>query len=526
MRKRVIAALCCLLAMCLLGTLPVFALDAQTFAREIIDIRLERNGAENIQEYIDSTLSSQAGTGGEGAFLALTQRGEQYDCTAYAESMLKYLSANSVPSASTQQKYAFTLMAAGCRSGYIDEVMSDSVGELGVMSWVYALHLMNNGAQSPDYTTEQAVEKLLSMQLPDGGWAVYGEMSDVDVTAMVLQSLAPFYGQSEPVTAAVDKAIELLSARQLPDGGYTSFGEVNAESAAQVIIALCGLDIDPAADSRFTKENGSVVDCLLSCRLDDGGFAHTPGGVYSASADDQALCAFVAMERQSLGEGSLFILDPREDCTPSDVVYTPCSRSEPQSEPQETERSGAKLWICISVAVLAAALCAVLWIKGKRSLKNFAVIAAAALVLMGGVLFLDIQTADEYYGAAIDKPDAVGEVSFSISCRAIAGENTPGHIPDDGVILPERAVPLCKGETVYDLLIQTARAEGITVESGSTSYIQGIAGIREHDFGQLSGWVYRVNGQTPSVGCDSYELQPGDRVEWLYSLELGREFEN
>jgi len=370
------------------------------------------------------------------------------------------------------------------------------------------------------------VDKLLSMQLSDGGWAVYGEVSDVDVTAMVLQSLASFYGQDETVTAAADKAVALLSARQLLDGGFTSFGEVNAESAAQVIIALCGLDIDPASDPRFVKENGSVVDSLLSCRLADGGFAHSPGGTHSASADDQVLSAIVAMERQASGKGSLFILDSREDCTPEDVVYTPWSTSMPQPDQQEEGKTSAKLWMYLAVAVLAAAVCALLWIKGKRSVKNFAVVAAAALALMGGVLLLDIQTADQYYGTAIEKPDAVGEVSFSISCRSIAGENAASHIPADGVILPECAVPLCKGETVYDLLIQTARAEGITVERGSTSYIQGIAGIREHDFGQLSGWVYQVNGQTPSVGCDSYELQSGDRVEWLYSLELGREFEN
>lgn len=526
MRKRNVSALCCLLAVCLFGTSPVFALDPQPTVEELIDLRLEESGTEDIQDYIDTVLAPQAGAGGESAFLALTQRGEQYDCKAYAAATLRYLSANSVPSAATRLKYALTLMAAGCESDYISQVMSDSVGELGIMSWVYALHLMNNGAQSPDHTPEQVVETLLNLRLDDGGWAVYGSASDVDVTAMVLQSLAPYYGEDDRVTAAADGAMELLSARQQPDGGYTSFGQVNAESAAQVIIALCALDIDPAADPRFAKEGGSVVDSLLSCRLADGGFAHTRGGPRSASADEQALCALVAMERREAGLGSLFILDPRENGTPADAVYIPYSPSETQTEPSRSTGGSAKLWICAAVAVLAAGACAVLWFMGKRSVKNFAVIAAATLVIMGGVMLLDVRTPDQYYGGAIEKPDAVGEVSYSISCEVIAEEKEASHVPADGIILSERALPLCKGETVYDLLIQAAQAEGFTIESGSTSYIQGIAGIREHDFGQLSGWVYRVNGEVLSVGCDSCVLQPGDRVEWLYSLELGREFEN
>ena len=35
--------------------------------------------------------------------------------------------------------------------------------------------------------------------------------------------------------------------------------------------------------------------------------------------------------------------------------------------------------------------------------------------------------------------------------------------------------------------------------------------------------VSLVNGATSSVGCGDYVLQPGDRVEWVYTTQLGQD---
>ena len=47
----------------------------------------------------------------------------------------------------------------------------------------------------------------------------------------------------------------------------------------------------------------------------------------------------------------------------------------------------------------------------------------------------------------------------------------------------------------------------------------------EYDFGDLSGWVYHVNGISPSRGCGDYVLSDGDRIEWLYTCELGHDLD-
>ena len=52
-----------------------------------------------------------------------------------------------------------------------------------------------------------------------------------------------------------------------------------------------------------------------------------------------------------------------------------------------------------------------------------------------------------------------------------------------------------------------------------------IGNIYEFDFGNLSGWIYSVNGARMSVGVDQYVLKDGDRVELHYTLELGKDLE-
>ena len=35
--------------------------------------------------------------------------------------------------------------------------------------------------------------------------------------------------------------------------------------------------------------------------------------------------------------------------------------------------------------------------------------------------------------------------------------------------------------------------------------------------------MYRVNGVVPNYGCGQYTLKDGDRVEWLYTCNLGQD---
>lgn len=99
-------------------------------------------------------------------------------------------------------------------------------------------------------------------------------------------------------------------------------------------------------------------------------------------------------------------------------------------------------------------------------------------------------------------------------------------IPSDGIILEKREVVFYEGETVFHVLLREMKKNKIHMEFVNTpiyksAYIEGIANIYELDCGELSGWMYRVNGVFPSYGCSRCKLKPGDNVEWVYTCNLG-----
>ncbi|CDF58683.1 DUF4430 domain-containing protein [Thermobrachium celere] len=59
-----------------------------------------------------------------------------------------------------------------------------------------------------------------------------------------------------------------------------------------------------------------------------------------------------------------------------------------------------------------------------------------------------------------------------------------------------------------------------TKGTGSSIYFSSIAGLRERDYGEKSGWCYYVNGVKAPVGAGGYILKNGDILEWKY-LEDG-----
>ena len=100
--------------------------------------------------------------------------------------------------------------------------------------------------------------------------------------------------------------------------------------------------------------------------------------------------------------------------------------------------------------------------------------------------------------------------------------------PEDvGTILDTTEVELKDGDTVFDILKQVVKDNSIQMEykgRKSSVYVQGIHNIYEFDRGPESGWVYRVNGEISQVSCGAHKLNDGDKIEWLYTTDLGREF--
>lgn len=527
----------------------VFATSAgaKETADSIIEFSLHQSGAGSLQEWVDTVLTDGAGTTSEWYIVGLLQYNKNIDFSGYADALEEYLEKNEISSASSRMKYALVLYGCGRgESDFVRNAIDDSVGKQGIMSYVYGLHLFSNGLRAESITSDEVIQKIISLQLEDGGWAVSGNKSDADVTAMTLQALAPYYNDMTDVRHAADNALRLLSELQLETGCYSSYGVQNPESAAQVVTALSALGIDPFSDARFIKGNNTLFDAIMAYQLEDGSFEHTLGGGYNQNATVQVFYSMISAYRQENGLGSLYIFDTdmqknAAQSSPSDQEEQNINETQTAAETREnaadmSDKSDKgdfndgtfsyKIWIYAAATAAAAIVLSVLALKKSLNKGNciFVILITAAAVIF--VHFSNFQTVSDYYSSE-NEEGYTQYVTLSISCESIAEQSGDERIPDGGVILPETEIGINSGDTVYDVLERAGKKFGISFDTkGAPSvYVSGISNIYEFDFGDLSGWLYFVNGESPSLSCAEYILSDGDSIEWRYTVDLGKEFE-
>lgn len=83
-----------------------------------------------------------------------------------------------------------------------------------------------------------------------------------------------------------------------------------------------------------------------------------------------------------------------------------------------------------------------------------------------------------------------------------------------------------KNTSVYSALKTLAAQKGVSISTsgfGASTYVRGIGGLKEFDYGGNSGWLYMVNGIKPSYGAYSYKLNDGDTVKWYYTTDYTKE---
>lgn len=136
--------------------------------------------------------------------------------------------------------------------------------------------------------------------------------------------------------------------------------------------------------------------------------------------------------------------------------------------------------------------------------------------------------------AAVPTPIAEPEpkqpaCTISIGCKAALecehlSPSLRQRLPADGWLLPPTEVTVTPGESVFDVLLRVTRQREIAMEFVDaavygSAYIEGIGHLYEFDCGGQSGWIYKVNGESPNVGCSDYPVSAGDVIAWEYIVE-------
>lgn len=190
-----------------------------------------------------------------------------------------------------------------------DIMQVTNTSDTDINGLVFGLLALNSGNYTQD--SYWLVQAILTQQNEGGSWSASADtkpVGDVDMTAMALQALAPYYneGGDTTVNAAVDKALQWLSAK------YKGTGYTSAESCAQVVVALSALQLNANSDSSFVKTvDGaptSVLGDLLRYYLGEGqGFKHAASlKTADQKATEQALYAMAAYERYCRRTNALY----------------------------------------------------------------------------------------------------------------------------------------------------------------------------------------------------------------------------
>ena len=391
----------------------------------------------------------------------------------------------------------------------------DAATQPGVTSAAYVLLALDCGnyeipkaeAGKTQATREMYVDFMLGKQLSDGGWAIGAEEADPDVTAMVLQALAP-YQSNTAVKNAVSLGVQRLSKLQNDDGGYTSWGYTSSESCSQVVLTLCALGIS-MDDSRFVKNGHSVLDKLLTYQLSDGSFCHEDS--YDAYATMQALCALSAAVRQQAGKRAFFSMTDAAKQTHAPQSGVAAHTAQVETLPAFSDISGHANEQAIK------ALAAYGIINGMTK-TTYAPDAGLTRAQFAKIVVGSLGLTPEYRGTFKDVAEAAWYAPFVDTAAAYGIVNGVG----DGKFHPDGAI------TVQEAATMTARAAALCgIDTALDRLDTPLSAYR--DASRVSSWAKASVAYCVSSGLwasgeaaltPSRRISRGEIAQMLYGLLL------
>lgn len=459
---------------------------------------------------------------------------------AVPSSYLSEISAGDMPAKNSGQygKYILGILAAGGDPTNINgrnlleelcqlDDMKNVKEEGGIYSTPFGLLALDavNYEIPADagFTRDDLINELITMAKPE---------NDIDGVGFVLTALGKYYNTKPEVKEAVDSVVTAWADRQSEDGGFAgSWSKYeNVNTAAQVLMGLCFNGFDPQSE-QFTKSKGNLISFILSYQNEDGTFnwqRNNPGSI--SMATEQAVYALDQYVRQLDGDKSIYdftsggidnpdivkpvITTDLKDQTvdTSEFSFTATARDSKDS-PLVPEVLLGSSTITGTDGIYRVTLSDgpnIITVHAKDSLSNelsqsYTVTYTASNVQAPG-------------GNGISTPQTKEYVTLSVDKLTI----------NKGYSISPEQIELQSGDTAWTLLKRELDKRGISCRyiwtaAYSSVYVQSIDGDGEFDHGSKSGWMYAVNGWYPDYGASKYTLKSGDRLEWRYTTNLGKD---
>lgn len=242
----------------------------------------------------------------------------------------------------------------------VKPIYTGDVTSQGINGVIYGLLALNSIAvdipNDAQWTREALLQYLLDKQNKDGGWTGYTEGSSPDITSMALAALVPYQSQKD-VKQAIKSAVAYLEQQAAKLN--------NSATAAQMIIGLSAVNVDPTSDRFATASGQHLLAYLLSFQKEKGGFSWKEGKKPTAFSTVQPLSALAAYQMYVQDQGSLYTFAKQQT---DKQQASPQSSNSESSAHNQTEGSFSTYGIIILAGVLVILIVLlIIYIRKKRT---------------------------------------------------------------------------------------------------------------------------------------------------------------
>ncbi len=410
----------------------------------------------------------------------------------------------------------------------VSNVYNYSGDTIPYISYVpYMLMLEDLGNYSTPTNAKWGREELIQYALDHySDW----EASKGDYAGMMIPALAPYYksasdssgykGISQASCAAIktniDDVISQWKSLQEPNGSFHN----NSDSTAIVVGALASLGIDPNGTD-FTKDASgkSALESIFAYETSDHrlGYTSTTYNEYASKDGLQALASYLEYYANGSknGEGCIYRFTEEEEpytnwpnadlltgikvTNPTTTIYNySASDTNYTVDTAGLQVTGIFNGDATNTSSVAISTCTISTIDRSQSGTQ------TVTVTYKGYTATFLVTVKNNDGTT------PAEDTVSVTVRS-----------NSGTIASNSTMTIEDGKTTaLDVLKTLLNAKGIDYVIKGGYYVSEINGLGEFDKGENSGWLYSVNGTTPSTTASAeYKLNDGDVVLWYYTLD-------
>ena len=138
----------------------------------------------------------------------------------------------------------------------------------------------------------------------------------------------------------------------------------------------------------------------------------------------------------------------------------------------------------------------------------------------------------ENYQTLLDAESVLAELKSTISVKFTLlgcwehGEAGDVHTLAAGNLntwIKQKTYKVSAGATVQTVFEKALGEVGMTWENPTDNYVESIDGIGEFTNGNLSGWMYTLNGTHPNLGVNQQKVKNGDVIVFHYTDDYTRE---